>query len=445
MYETKRRRLPGKVGAVRYGSRGAPDPRDPLPYTSVIVPPYQETWGWVNPEPGSEEELLELSQVPTRNGFTTSSSDTGHEFWTTKTSMWLSHPDSYFQPYLNGSESLPYWIRGPLAPNPVMFPIDPSSGSRALRDPYPALPQNLDRVAKGTFAIKVTAPTAPKAQLATLVGEGLTSSLLEYPAVSLMTDKAFKFRTYGSEYLNVQFGWMPFLSDLQSLLKSVLFMSTTLGQLKRDSDRPIRRRFSFETERSVSTQGFASGGTNSPYFGIPRASFVGGVKNPADSTSVQITDTTDREIWFSGSYQYHLPAPKGFWGKLARYEQMANVLLGHRVTPEVLWELAPWSWLIDWWTSIGNVISNATRLSEDGLVLRYGYLMVKTTATRTVYAAPRFIRGTSDAYPPMLATFTRETKQRYRANPYGFGLEWTQLNPQRLAILAALGISQQRR
>jgi ABC-type polysaccharide/polyol phosphate export permease len=34
-----------------------------------------------------------------------------------------------------------------------------------------------------------------------------------------------------------------------------------------------------------------------------------------------------------------------------------------------------------------------------------------------------------------------ETKQRYRANPFGFGITWDGLSPLQLAIAAALGIT----
>jgi hypothetical protein len=102
------------------------------------------------------------------------------------------------------------------------------------------------------------------------------------------------------------------------------------------------------------------------------------------------------------------------------------------LTPEALWNLAPWSWATDWFANVGDVISNMTAFAGDNLVLRYGYLMehsmIEDTYTRNDISAGSF----------QLIT---ESKRRIKANPFGFGVSWEDLSPFQLSIAAALGLS----
>jgi hypothetical protein len=93
---------------------------------------------------------------------------------------------------------------------------------------------------------------------------------------------------------------------------------------------------------------------------------------------------------------------------------------------------------------MGDVLSNISDHLEYGLVLRYGYIMEKTTISYT-YSCDRSIvleDGQEITIPPI--TFVTETKVRRKANPFGFGLSWEGLSPIQLAIAGALGISRGR-
>jgi hypothetical protein len=107
--------------------------------------------------------------------------------------------------------------------------------------------------------------------------------------------------------------------------------------------------------------------------------------------------------------------------------------------PNVLWRLAPWSWLVDWFVNAGDVISNLTDMAIDGLVLQYGYMMEHTIICDELrLVGPRFKSG---ALVDTTLCLVTETKQRVKATPYGFGLSWSSFSPTQLAILAALGIT----
>lgn len=152
---------------------------------------------------------------------------------------------------------------------------------------------------------------------------------------------------------------------------------------------------------------------------------------------MQKTAITKR--WFSGAYTYHLPtgyyAHQAVKGSIAK----ANDLLGLELTPEVLWNISPWTWLFDWAANIGDVVANATALQSDNLVIRYGYIMAQTSATNTYQLdGPSFYAGGPGVLTAALGTIL---KQRVRATPFGFGLTTDAFTGRQWAILASLGIT----
>jgi len=117
----------------------------------------------------------------------------------------------------------------------------------------------------------------------------------------------------------------------------------------------------------------------------------------------------------------------------------AQKILGTDLTPETLWNLAPWSWAVDWIMPVGDLIGNLQDMASDGLVLRYGYIMEHSFVSDTyTFQGPT---GLPASLVPGSYILSRETKKRVRATPYGFGLTWSGFSPRQLAILTALGIS----
>jgi len=121
----------------------------------------------------------------------------------------------------------------------------------------------------------------------------------------------------------------------------------------------------------------------------------------------------------------------------------ARKILGLEITPEVLWELVPWSWAIDWFANVGDLVKNVHNLSSDGLVMRYGYIMEHSMVRDTyIHVGPTGFKDPKVVCEPY--TFVTETKLRRRATPFGFGLDLSSLTGQQKSILAALGMSRLR-
>lgn len=294
---------------------------------------------------------------------------------------------------------------------------------------------NLD----GSRAIAMLAPTKPEASLAQFIGE-LREKL---PAlVGLETyKKGLSTKTLGSEYLNVEFGLKPFISDLQKLAQSVLHMHEMVRKYKEQSGKNIRRKALLSDETGFNIISNAAG----LYIAPPRRN--GSEVNLQDYFTLEslqrpgtVYEDSRTRAWFSGAFTYHLAEAHNFFGVMDQFEQQANHLLGTRITPDLVWELTPWSWLVDWFWNVGNFLDNVSLLSNDSSVLRYGYVMHESRVTRIgTLSGLTAISGESPSTLSIAYDITR--KSRNRATPYGFGVDVGALSPRRWAILGALGMT----
>jgi len=275
---------------------------------------------------------------------------------------------------------------------------------------------------KGTTAIARTLPTNPAFDLSVAIGELRSDGLPSISGAELWKSKSLEAKHAGSEYLNVQFGWIPLVNDITNFCESVRDADKIIRQYVKQSDQKIKRTYTFPQEdlNEVYTGSFFPLGSSD--FG-----FLGG----SMSTFVH------RKTWFKGAYRYHLPISNGQLSKLQKYRLYAEHILGIRLTPEVLWNLAPWSWAADWFGNIGDVMTNISNLGKDGLVLQYGYIM--SESIRTVDTT-----GYLDWAGAKRYTSSRSldvVKQRLPATPYGFGVSFASLSAKQIAILSALGLS----
>jgi len=331
----------------------------------------------------------------------------------------------------------------------------------------------------GSLAIANTTPTAPAADLATFVGETATGGLPiklddltslgskrnadgTHSTVRVLNDtwKGFEkiandvlndnpaaalkgiMQQVGKGYIASSFGFLPFVNDITKLCQAVIHQNDLIRQYLRDGspDKIVRRRYGFPQTHEI---GEPTQVGTAPFWKTDLTS--GGqyvwVKDGNSSGPVLRQDQVFTDIWFSGAYSYFVyDSVKGsLLDKMEIWERNANYVLGSRLTLEALWEMAPWSWLADYKFNVGNVISNITNFEKDNLVLRYGYLMRKTHKIRTYSTTgPDFVSGNPGT---VYRRFDVQRKERYKATPYGFGVNPADFNPRQWSILAALGMT----
>jgi hypothetical protein len=298
--------------------------------------------------------------------------------------------------------------------------------------PYLTTPELQTLMAYGTTAIARCMPTNPVAGLANFLGELKRDGLPSAPGTQVM-QKVDRLRNTGSEYLNIEFAWRPMINDLKSFGTAVKTHDKVLKQYLRDSGKNIKRGYRFPTERTVIRENEVVSSNYRPAVLPSKYSASGGVLT---RTTVK---TVDR--WFTGEFCYYLNFGDSIYGKLQQHYQEANKLFGVKLTPELVWNLAPWSWAVDWFSNAGDVFHNVSAFLADGLVMRRAYVMEHTTITDR-YDLSAFPCYNGQVIGPLDQTFTQERKVRVRASPFGFGKLVTDLSPRQLAIIAALGISQ---
>jgi len=366
------------------------------------------------------------------NGFTSFSSqfDKGNEFYS------LKHEEqSFLRTYKWGNENTPgtpffngnLWFRGSTSGN------DPE---------YSAIPKMSVNDIKyyGNQAINRVRPSKSQANLTQFLGE----TLLEGIPLYMRSVDSFKaaMRTYGdkslvgvgSGYLAVSFGLLPIIRDLQKVLRALLDNHKILEQYYRDSGHVVRRRYDFHEKMETLNFGsrsfvmFSDGA--SPFgddYALPQNNF---------------TQRSKERMWFTGAFQYWAPRRPKSMENLSILADQAQLLLCADITPEVVWNVAPWSWLVDYYVGIGDAISIASATNVNSLVVRYGYLMRYKRIINTY----KYQQATYNGKPignveRRLVTTSRE---RYKATPYGFGINPDTLNAGQIANLAALALSRSR-
>lgn len=279
--------------------------------------------------------------------------------------------------------------------------------------------------AKGTKAISYTLPTNPMVDFSVTIGEMRAEGLPSVVGTGILKEKARFLKGSGSEYLNVEFGWKPLISDLKKFARSVKDHEKIIHGYKAGSDKKIRRRFAYPTQiaqRTMSAQNQALKPLNT-------IAIVGNV-----STS-ELLETHE---WFSGAFRYHVPMGDDLISRFRRYSSEANKLLGLRLTPEVVWNLQPWSWAADWFADTGTILHNISALGNDGMAMQYGYMMKSTKKEVTTTF------NTTGSSPSGYFRKTEITKRRLPASPFSFYTTFDGLSTRQQAICAALGITRVR-
>jgi hypothetical protein len=118
-------------------------------------------------------------------------------------------------------------------------------------------------------------------------------------------------------------------------------------------------------------------------------------------------------------------------------------IYGLRPSPAVVYNAIPWTWLIDWFSNLGDIIDNLDAGVADRLAADYLYVMRETT-----YRRERNVRGAlyssfdlKQYQYNLTSTAIMSVKTRIKGSPFGFGVNPNSLTDHQIAILGALGLS----
>jgi hypothetical protein len=296
----------------------------------------------------------------------------------------------------------------------------------------------------GTTAIARCKPAQPVVDLSTSLAELYREGIPAIVGHTLWKPKTSAARKApkdaSAEYLNYVFGWSPLVSDILDTTRAINQGNDILLQYERDAGKLVRRGYTFpviNTESSPVIIGLADKqAIHGTHGGVITTNMT---KNGAFQGTLYRTHKTSIQRWFSGAFTYYLPDSYYSRNKWRKAAAELQILYGVEITPEVLWNLAPWSWAADWLANYGDVLSNTSDFGSDSLVMPYGYIMEKSLSQYLFQLKNHGFPGIPD---PLELAVSRETKRRLRASPFGFGLTWDGLTPKQLAILTSIGISQ---
>ncbi len=242
-------------------------------------------------------------------------------------------------------------------------------------------------------------------------------------------EKILNGKAIGSEYLNIEFGWKPFLKDLGDIIGAQLALQKALKQLARDNGKVVRRRGT--VKRSKTSTVTNDNGVCRLYPILANSMYAS--TNPSNFNGI-IMQVDYTRYWFSGAFRYWIPNIMSPDKQLITTLRLLDVV----PSPKLLWDVLPWTWLADWFGSIGDILDNLSMNAAENLVMTYGYAMGTKGATYVAAHSANLSNG-SIAYATTSIDITH--KRRIVANPFGFSATLPNLTNRQGAILAALGLS----
>jgi len=146
----------------------------------------------------------------------------------------------------------------------------------------------------------------------------------------------------GSSFLSYEFGWKPLISDVRKLFDFSSSIRKRLEFLKKTEGQPIKRqRLLFDLRGTPGTTRTQSVGNA----GYGQVSIKAG--------TYAVSDDWWMRAWYKSTIKFDIPDDIPEW----RWEREAtNILRGTHVDGSLLWQITPWSWLIDWFSRVGEIV-----------------------------------------------------------------------------------------
>jgi hypothetical protein len=245
------------------------------------------------------------------------------------------------------------------------------------------------------------------------------------------------------QWLNHEFGWAPFISDIWKMINIFRDSERYIEQLVAQNRRYVRKRAVLDSTESVVLRFRRYKSETSP---DSNAEGIRQMCNPytLDGRTCfghsDYTEVIKTKVWAVGSFLYYRPEfdpdVGDLPGVIGDLERLLT-LYGLRITPAAIYRVIPWTWLVDWFTGFGSFIQRLDDFVTDGIVSRYLYVM---RTTEKFYTKTSYINFYGS---PVTLHWQRtlSIKQRRVADsPYGFDKPWNGLTTRQIGILGALGI-----
>jgi len=208
----------------------------------------------------------------------------------------------------------------------------------------------------------------------------------------------------GSAVLSVEFGWKPIISDVKKLMDMSNALKKRISFLKRNAGKPVRRKrtlYNFtEHHGQLDTWTFGS-----PYINKG----VGVEEGTYYSTGNSVIKAEYHSVL---SYDFHDDPESTGWNDSA-----ARHLMGLSVDATMVWELAPFSWLVDWFTNIGDFVEDRWKAQLVDNVIHEEWITITCTFTSNLSLPTLAGEKLADAVPYGRCHSERIDTFKYRCIP----------------------------
>ena len=166
--------------------------------------------------------------------------------------------------------------------------------------------------------------------------------------------RALEIKDLPDLYLTVQFGVAPLISDIKALLVLPGKVSKKLNYLLKRSMKPTSYRTKFQLDSSYD---------NPPSFSFPTFG------TPYDDT-IGTTASRKRELRMAVNSTFEFPPVE-----LPQLRQdLKAQLYGADLDLKTIYDLIPWTWMIDWFTGFGDYLSVIEQINTDPSLINYGFI-----------------------------------------------------------------------
>ena len=291
---------------------------------------------------------------------------------------------------------------------------------------------NPDGTAWGATAFRRMKPTKPTFNALNAIYE-----LKDVPSMLQQRLSHNGLKDVGSYYLALEFGWAPLLRDIRDFVNNHRKAEKKLKWLLHHNGKPVRCRVDLA---STSTDPIVY--QSSPVYTafspiLSPTSFYVGVP------SYRATEYTQDKVWASARARYWLPGgPRDIaWTKKMMYR-----LYGMSTpSPAQIWKAMPWTWLVDWYSNLGDVLQNLDAGVADRLAYDYGYVMRQVQTVNEQFSYGTFKLRNGGTQTVTASSISKSTyMSRLSGDPFGWNTNQASLTSMQLSILGALGLSRLR-
>lgn len=237
-------------------------------------------------------------------------------------------------------------------------------------------------------------------------------------------------------YLSWEFAIKPLIEDMLSLSKRHAWLEKRVKHIRRMNG---KTRFCSRELRNEEDTWDWAGTTNSQCWTPVLSAYKYLLNDGADMPRSESVTRT-RKVWIEGRFGFFYPVSKIVkWKERGMLDQEFGINLSAVGLLRTLYQVTPWTWLIDWATSTGDILANMVAIHNYGAYSKYAYVMA--TETWTFESSQTLTAYNSSFEHEVLGKFEQVFKHRLAASPFGFGVDMSGLSPWQISILVALGLS----